>query len=86
MPFKYCVAASSLPSKIFFASEKVMPFTAPTKMGVDSLTASSAARFKTSKPWSAKLDKPMLRKPLSTFCNSSGNKILTKSFLKKPSF
>ena len=31
------------------------------------------------------LDKPILRNVLSTFCNSSGSKILVNSFLQNPS-
>lgn len=62
-----------------------MSFTALTNMGVASLTVSSAALFKTFNPSSAKLLNPILRSAPSTFYSSSGSKILTNSFLKKPS-
>jgi len=39
-----------LPNSIFLASAKVMPLTASTKIGVASLTASSAALLSIFKP------------------------------------
>ena len=62
-----------------------MFFTASTKIGVASFTASSAARFSTFKPSSARELNPILLNPASTFRNSGGKRIFTASFLKKPS-
>ena len=69
------------PKRIVFASANFIFFTASTKMGVACFTASSAARFSNNKPSSARFDIPNLRSVRSTFCNSSGNKIFTNSFL-----
>ena len=69
--FKYWVAASSFPNKMVLASAKVIPFTASTKMGVASFTASSAALLSAFIPSSANFPKPISLNPLSTFFNSS---------------
>ena len=74
---RYSVAALSFPKRMVLASAKVISLTALIKIGVASLTASSAALLRTFKPSSAKLLKPISRNVLSTFWISSGHKILT---------
>ena len=76
--FRYWVAASFPPVRIAVASEKERFFTAFTKIGLASITASSAALFRSFTPSSERLPNPILLRVLSTFWSGSGKRILAK--------